>query len=134
MSRENYVSPANGVNEEDIPAGNSSSSFAAYNGPIPRDLINVAAANSGSCKTFVFKLMDGMFHKKELASSSFTGGVRRYRGVTSVKEALSHCRMKNIFKAAKQRYPIEFEKVSTTPEFREAINMKCRKTMFKPKD
>ena len=134
VSRAENVSPSNGGNEEDVSAENLSSSFATYNGPIPRDLINVAAASSGNCKTFVFKLMDGMFHKKELARSSFSGGVRKYRGVMTVKEALSPNRMKNIFKAAKQRYPTEFAEVSTSPEFREAINMKCCKTMFKPKD
>ena len=70
VSRAENVRPSNGGNEEDVSAENLSSSFATYNGPIPRDLINVAAASSGNCKTFVFKLMDGMFHKKELARST----------------------------------------------------------------
>ena len=76
-------------------------------------------------------LMDGMFNKQELATSSFSGGVTKYKGLTSIKQALSPSRIKNIFKAAKLHYPPEFAKVENTPEFREAINMKCRKTVFK---
>ena len=120
-------SSSNLTNEELTPA----ESLATYNGPISRDLIHLAAANSSNCKTFVFKLMDGMFNKQELAKSSLSGGVRKYKGVTSIKQALSPSRMRNIFKAAKLRYPTEFAKVANTPEFREAINMKCRKTVFK---
>ena len=73
-----------------------------------------------------------MFQKKELASSSLFGGTRKYREVTSVKQALSPARMKNIFRVAKARYPDEFAHIVNSPEFREAINMKCRKTVFKP--
>ena len=40
--------------------------------------------------------MDGMFNKKELASSSLVGGVRKYKGSTYTKQALSPGRMKNI--------------------------------------
>ena len=86
--------------------------LASYNGPIPRDLINFAAANSTNCKGFVFKLMDAMFNKKELASSSLVGGVRNYWGSTYTKQALSPVRMKNIFKAAKRRFPAEFARVA----------------------
>ena len=47
-------------------------------------------------KGSVFKLMDGMFNKKELASSSLVGGVRKDRGSTYTKQVLSPGRMKNI--------------------------------------
>ena len=120
----NHSNPPNLLNEGNTP-------LASYNGPISRDLINFAAANSTNCKGFVFKLMDGMFNKKELASSSLVGGVRKYRGSTYTKQALSPGRMKNIFKAAKLRFPTEFARVANSPEFRDAINMKCRKTVFK---
>ena len=120
----NHSNPPNLLNEGNTP-------LASYNGPISRDLINFAAANSTNCKGFVFKLMDGMFNKKELASSSLFGGVRKYRGSTYTKQALSPGRMKNIFKAAKLRFPTEFARVANSPEFRDAINMKCRKTVFK---
>ena len=60
------------------------------------------------------------------------GGTRKYRGVTSVKQALSPARMKNIFRVAKARYPDEFAHIVNSPEFREAINMKCCKRVFKP--
>ena len=53
--------------------------------------------------------MDGMFNKKELASSSLLGGVRKYRGSTYTKQALSPGRMKNIFKAAKLRFPLNLQ-------------------------
>ena len=72
-----------------------------------------------------------MFNKQELAKSRLSGGVRKYKGVTPIKQARSPNRMRNIFKAAKLSYPTEFAKVANTPEFREAINMKCRKTVFK---
>ena len=121
-------SSTNLTNEEVTPA---EFSLATYNWPISRDLIHLAAANSSNCKTFVFKLMDGMPNKQELARSSSNGGVRKYKGVTFIKQALSPSRMKNIFKAAKLRYPTEFAKVANTLEFREAIYMKCRKTVFK---
>ena len=64
-------SSSNLTNEELTPA----ESLATFNGPISRDLIHLAAANSSNCKTFVFKLMDGMFNKQELAKSSLSGGV-----------------------------------------------------------
>ena len=127
----NNSSSSNLTNEGVTPAEYTHPLLATYNGPISCDLINLAVANSTNCKTFVFKLMDGMFNKQELASSSLSGGVRKYKGVTSIKQALSPNRMKNIFRAAKLHYPTEFSKVANTPEFREVINMKCRKTVFK---
>jgi len=121
---------------ETAAAENQDSFFAAslanYNGPIPRDVMKNAAANSTNCKMFVFKLMDSMFHKKELVVSSLHGGVGKYRGKEINKQTLSPSRMKSIFKAAKLRYPNEFPAVVNTPSFKEAINMKCRKTVFKP--
>ena len=120
----NHSNPPNLLNEGDTP-------LASYNGPISCNLINFAAVNSTNCKGFVFKLIDGMFNKKESASSSLVGGVRKYRGSTYTKQALSPGRMKNIFKAAKLRFPAEFARVANSPEFRNAINMKCRKTVFK---
>ena len=118
------INPPTLLNEGDIP-------LAAYNGPISRDLINFAAANSTNCKGFVFKLIDGMFNKKELASSCLVGSVRKYRGSTYTKQALSPGRMKNIFKAAKLRFPAEFARVANSPEFRNAINMKCARLCSK---
>ena len=122
----NHSNPPNLLNEGDTP-------LASYNRSISRDLINFAAANSTNCKGFVFKLIDGMFNKKELASSSLVGGVRKYRGSTYTKLALSPGRIKNNinFKVAKLRFPAEFARVASSPEFRNAINIKCRKTVFK---
>ena len=77
--------------------------------------------------------MDGMFNKKEMASSSMSGGVREFKGVKSFKQALSPNKMKIIFKAAKLRFPTEFAKVANTPDFREAINMKCCKNSIQSK-
>jgi len=58
-------------------------------------------------------------------------------GLESIEEkkqisTLSPSGMKSIFKAAKLRYPNEFPAVINTPSLKEAINMKCRKTVFKP--
>lgn len=64
--RSNHSNPLNLLNEGDTQR-------ASYNGSISRDQINFAAANSTNCKGFVFKMMDGMFNKKEMASSSLTG-------------------------------------------------------------
>jgi len=95
-------------------------------------LLKKAAATSTHCKMFVFKLMDNMFHKKELTVSSLHGGVGKYRGKETNKQTLSPSGMKSIFKTAKLRYPNEFPAVINTPSFKEAINMKCQKTVFKP--
>ena len=84
----NNSSPHNPVNDRGPPAGSIHCSLATYNGPISRDLINYAAGNSTNCKTFAFELMDGMYDK-QLASSSFSGGVGKYKGVTTFKQALS---------------------------------------------
>ena len=119
------------VNSEGDDTTGNSSSLANYSGPIPREVLNIASANSTNCKSFVFKLMDNLFNKKELATSSLQGGVRKYRGASLTKKTLSPSRMRTIFKAAKLRFPIEFSTISNTPEFKEAINMKCRKTVFK---
>ena len=75
--------------------------------------------------------MDGMFNKQEMASSSLAGGVRKYSGRMYTKKALSPSRMKNIFKAAKLRFPVEFARVANSTEFRDGIKMKCHKTVFK---
>ena len=84
------------TNEEVTPAEYTHPSLATFNGPISRDLIHLAAASSSNCKTFVFKLIDGMFNKQELARSSLSGGVTKYKGVTSIKQGLSPSTMKNI--------------------------------------
>jgi len=121
----NHSNPHNLLNEGDT-------QLASFNGPISREQINFAAARSTNCKGFVFKMMDGMFTKKEMASSiSLAGGVRRYRGRTYTKQALSPNRMKNIFKAAKLRFLVEFARVANCAEFRDAISMKYCKTVFK---
>ena len=122
------------MNDGVTAAGSTHPILATYNGPISRNLINFAAANLTNCKNFVFKLMDGMFHNKELASSSLSGGVRKYTGVTSFKQALSPKRMKNIFKAAKLHFPTEFAKVANTPDFREAINVKLQNSVQSKKE
>lgn len=83
----NNSSPHNPVNDRGPPAGSIHCSLATYNGPISRDLINYAAANSTNCKTFAFELMDGMYDK-QLASSSLSGGVGKYKGVTTFKLCL----------------------------------------------
>ena len=84
------------TNEEVTPAEYTHPSLATYHGPISRDLIHLASASSSNCKTFVFKLMDGMFNKQQLARSSLSGAVTKYKGVTSIKQALTSSKMKNI--------------------------------------
>ena len=51
-------------------------------------------------------------------------------GLTT-KKTLSPSKMRTIFKAAKLRFPIEFSTLLNTPEFKDPVNMKCRKTVFK---
>ena len=63
-------------------------------------------------------------YNEQLASSSLSGGVGKYKGVTTLKQALSPNRMKNFFKPPKLRFPTEFALVANTPEIREAINDK----------
>ena len=72
----NHSNPPNLLNE--------GHPLASYSGPISRALINFAAANSTNCEGFVFKLMDGMFNQKEMASSSLAGRVRKYRRKTTL--------------------------------------------------
>ena len=75
----NNSSSSNLTNEGVTPAEYTHPLLATYNGSILHNLINLAVTNSTNCKTFVFKLMDGMFNKQELASSSLSGGVRNIK-------------------------------------------------------
>ena len=76
--------------------------------------------------------MDGMFNKKELASSSLVGGVRKYRGSTYTKQALSPGRMKNILilRWPNLGFPLNLQGWQIPPNL-EMINMKCARLCSK---
>ena len=76
--------------------------------------------------------MDGMFNKKELASSSLVGGVRKYKGSTYTKQALSPGRMKNILilRWPNLGFPLNLQGWQIPPNL-EMLSNEMRKTVFK---
>ena len=79
----NHSNPPNLLNERDTP-------LASYNGPISLLPIQQVA------KVLYSNWWMACSTKRMLASSSLVGGVRKYRGSTYTKQALSPVRMKNI--------------------------------------
>ena len=74
-------------------------------------------------------MVGNAYSREELAESSVEGGKRKYRGVEFVKNALSPARLNKIMKSAQKKHPQAFARLNNTGELREAINMKCRKTV-----
>jgi len=75
------------------------------------------------------EMVGNAYSREELAESSVEGGTRKYRGKEFVKNALSPARLNRIMKSAQKKHPQAFARLNNTGELREAINMKCRKTV-----
>ena len=74
-------------------------------------------------------MVGNAYSREELPESSVEGGKRKYRGVEFVKNVLSPARLNKIIKSAQKKHPQAFSRLNNTGELREAINMKCRKTV-----
>jgi len=64
-----------------------------------------------------------------LAESSYEGGKRKYSGREFTKQGLSPGRLRKIMSAVSKKQPEAFARLKDTPKLKEAVNMKCRKTL-----
>ena len=74
-------------------------------------------------------MVGNAYSRKELAESSVEGGTRKYQGAEFVKNALPPGRLNKIMKSTQKKHPQAFARLRNKGTLREAISMKCRKTI-----
>ena len=86
-----------------------------------------------ACLKDICDMVGTSYSREELAESSYEGGKRKYKGRVFTKKGLSPARLKKIMSAVSKKHPEALARLRDSPELKEAVNMKCRKTSSKPK-